>query len=136
MTATKARKGDLILVEQITRNFWSLDTRTEAQAAGRELPEVETSYTFGVVASATKDGQVKTWYAVGWGEDLVSVCHQPIGYGRRWVVSTKDIDVESALRLAKEHHWPGHPGQPRSFATFDEAKHAVAPAARPAVRPR
>lgn len=122
---TKARKGDLILVERVSHNHWSLAAYEEARAAGRTLPDTETDYTFGVVASATRDGVAKTWHSVGWGDELVSTGYaQPVAsrlVNRYWIQPAKQVDVEAVLRAAKAHHWPNHPGQPRAFDTLDEA---------------
>jgi hypothetical protein len=113
-TPAKARKGDLIVVERVSRSY----------VIG--APSVETTdYAVGVVASATRDGDVKTWRALGYGDALLSDYAQGVKYARRWVVSSKEIDVEAALRGAKANHWPGHPGQPRPFDSLDEVKAVV-----------
>lgn len=134
-TTAKARKGDLILVEEVTRNHYSAAAHAEAKAAGRTLAEVEKRYKFGVVASATREGEVKTWRQVGYGEEVTSHYAQPIGYANRWVLSAKAIDVVGALTAAKAHHWPGHPDQPRAFDSFDEARDLARPFLLVAVRP-
>jgi len=131
---TKARKGDLILVEQVTANFYSVAAHAEAKAAGRTLPAVTTEYQFGAVASATREGEVKTWRAVGWGEALLSGHAEPIRYARRWVMTAKQIDVTGALIAAKGHHYAGHPGQPKPFGTYAEARECVRPFLTVAVR--
>jgi hypothetical protein len=117
----RVRKGDRILVERVDRDYY-LD--------GRGVVE-RTSYTFGVVASATRDGTAKTFHPVGYGDELVSSSHgEPVNsrlVSRYWVMSARDIDVTAVLRAAKAHHWPGHPGQPRPFETLDDAKAAARP---------
>jgi hypothetical protein len=124
----KARKGDLILIETVTRNSYSVAARMEAKAAGRELSQEDTTYTFGVVASATREGYVKSWSSVGYGDELVSTYAMPIGTKeRRWVVGQKDIDVPAAMKAAKAHHWDGHPGQPQPFDSLKEATDTVRP---------
>ena len=125
----KARKGDLVLIERTEHCHWSLDARAEARAAGRELPETTTAYTFGVVASATRDGVVKTWRPVGYGADLVSggYARPLLPRERAYVIPAKTIDVTGVLRAAKEHHWPGHPDQPKPFDSLDEAKLVARP---------
>lgn len=133
---TKARKGDLVLVEQVSRNYWSVAAVQEAKAAGRKLPETETSYQFGVVDSATRDGVIKTWREVGYGDDLLTGGRAlPFltfdSFVRCWVLSAKKVDVDAVLRAAKAHHWPGHPGQPKPFDSFDEAQQIALAAARP-----
>lgn len=137
-TTTKARKGDLILVETVSRNYYSHAAYEEAKAAGRTLPTTTTKYEFGVVDSATREGFVKTWRAVGYGDALTSdgytqkIVTYPIE--RWWVMTAKTIDVEGVLRAAKAHHWPGHPGQPKAFDTLDEAKQVAKPFLLVAVR--
>jgi hypothetical protein len=122
----KARKGDLILIERVDHNYYSVAAHEEAKAAGRELPDTETTCTFGVVASATRDGQPKTWYSVGWGDELVSTGYaQPVMsrlVNRYWVQPAKQVDVEAVLHAAKAHHYPNHPGQPKPYDTFEEAR--------------
>jgi hypothetical protein len=117
----RVRKGDLILVERVDRDYY-LD--------GRGVVE-RTSYTFGVVASASRDGTAKAFHRVGYGDELVSSGHvEPVNsrlVSRYWVMSTRDIDVTEVLRAAKAHHWPGHPGQPRAFETLDDAKAVARP---------
>lgn len=118
MTFISARKGDLILVETVHRDY------VIGQGA-----RVSTEYQFGVVASATRDGMVKTWAAVGWGDDLVSTDFRGRWVGqdiaraaRYWVVPKADVDVDGVLAAAKAHHWPGTPGQPKEYDSLDEAR--------------
>jgi hypothetical protein len=124
-TSTKARKGDLVLVERIDRDY----------VIGQGAVEY-TTYNVGVVASATRDGIAKTWRRVGWGSALISGGHaEPLQnsrlVSRYWVMPAKRIDVEAALRAAKAHHWPGHPGQPKAFDSLDEARSALRPCLLP-----
>lgn len=121
-----ARKGDLILVEETRSNSYSVAAYREARAKGRELPRTTTTYAFGVVASATREGVAKSWFPVGYGDQAVSEYAQPLtqrfGLARRtWVMSRKEIDVAAVMQAAKAHHWPGHPGQPQAFDTYEEA---------------
>lgn len=122
----KARKGDLILVEETRANHYSVAAVREAEAKGRTLPSATTTYAFGVVASATREGVAKSWFPVGYGDETVSayatLITQRFGSApRTWVMSRKEIDVAAVMEAAKAHHWPGHPGQPQSFETFDDA---------------
>jgi hypothetical protein len=48
------RKDDLILVERIDRDYYT---------DGRGVVE-RTSYVFGIVASASRDGMAKTWHTI------------------------------------------------------------------------
>jgi hypothetical protein len=115
-TPPKARKGDLVLVESISRNAYSMAAYQEARDAGRQLPETTASYQFGIVDSATRDGEVKTWRHLG-----ESNCAAVIRYQRRWVTSAKTIDVNAVLTAAKTHHWPGHPDSPMPFPSLKDA---------------
>lgn len=127
-TTAKARKGDLILVEDISRNSWSVAAREEAKNAGRTLPDTETRYQFGIVDSATREGEVKTWRQLSGGEALVSTGYaQPMGQSRRWVLSAKQIDVTGVLKAAQAHHWPGHPDSPRPFNSYEQAREVARP---------
>jgi hypothetical protein len=121
VSAATTRKGDLILVERIDRDY-STD--------GRGVVE-HTSYVFGVVASASRDGTPKTWHSLGYGDDLIADGYaQPVNsrlVNRFWVMSAKDIDVTGVLRAAKAHHWLNHPGQPMPFDCLDEAKATARP---------
>jgi hypothetical protein len=119
-TTTKARKGDLVLVEIV------LD---------RDFTKTTTEYRFGIVASATREGLVKTWYSVGWGDELVSDSEQPIGFQNRLVASQKDVDVNGVIKAAKAHHWPGHPHQPKAFDSLSEAQAIAKPFFLVAVKP-
>ncbi len=112
---TKARKGDLVLVERVTRDF----------VIGQGSQQ-RTAYDFGLVASATREGVVKTFRAVGWGDSLLSESAEPIRHARCWVMYAKTVDVNGVLVAAKAHHWEGHPGQAKAFDTFDDAKAVAA----------
>jgi hypothetical protein len=121
VSAVKVRRGDVILVERVDRDYYT---------DGRGVVE-RTSYAFGVVASATRDGVPKAWHPVGYGDELVAEGYaQPVNsrlVNRFWVLSAKDIDVTGVLRAAKVHHWPDHPDQPMPFDSLDEAKAAARP---------
>jgi hypothetical protein len=111
----KARKGDLVLVEVLNRTY----------VIGAGTSE-RTEYRYGVVHSATRDGQIKTWSELGFGDQLHSDYGQPLR-GRSWVLPKADVDVESVLKAAKAHHWPDHPGQPMPFDSFDAARDVARP---------
>lgn len=113
----KARKGDLILVERVSRDY----------VIGKEAREYR-AYEYGVVASATRDGVVKTWRAVGYGDELVSEGTAPIRPGvNYWTYPAKQIDIDGVLRAAKAHHWPGRPGRPKPFDSRAAAARAALP---------
>ena len=111
------RKGDLIIVEHTTHDYVIGQGRTE-----------RVEFRVGVVASATRDGVAKSWFDIGWGDELLSGYAQPVRSGdRARVVSAKEIDVPAVLAAAKEHHWPGHPGQPMPFGSLDEVRDLARP---------
>lgn len=113
----KARKGDLVLVERTERSYVIGQPSTE-----------RTTYEFGVVHSATRDGVVKTWSNIGYGDELVSVYGRPLTRAETtYVMPKSDINVTATLEAAKAHHWPGHPGQPMPFDSIDEAKDLARP---------
>lgn len=113
----KARKGDLVLVERTERSYVIGQPTTET-----------TTYMFGVVHSATREGVVKTWSPVGYGDQLLSDYGQQLTRDQRaYVMPKADIDVSGVLGAAKAHHWPGHPGQPMPFDSIDAAKSAALP---------
>jgi hypothetical protein len=124
---TRARKGDLIIVETISRNAYSVAAEREARDAGRELARTVTSYGIGVVASASREGVVKAWSPVGWGGKLIGPDGDPLRGRRCWSLSSQEVDVAGALTAAKAHHWPGHPGQPKDFDTLAEAREVIRP---------
>lgn len=111
----EARKGDLILIERKAIITSLTEPRRE-----------RTTYEYGVVGSATRDGVVKTWHPLGYGDGLLSVSDSVLPrHARMWVMPRKAIDVEAALRAAKAHHWDGHPNQPKPFDTLEAAKDAI-----------
>ena len=113
----KARKGDLVLIERTERSYVIGQPSTE-----------RTTYEFGVVHSATRDGVVKTWSSLGYGDELVSSYGRQMTHRERaYVMPKSDIDVAAVLGAAKAHHWPGHPGQPMPFDSVEEARELARP---------
>lgn len=109
-----ARKGDLVIVEQTRRDFIIGEGSRET-----------TTFDIAVVASATRDGRVKTYRGVGWGDDLVSSNAVPIRHERCYVSPAADVDIDATMQAAKAHHWPGHPGQPKAFDSLDDVRAIV-----------
>jgi len=113
----EARKGDLILIE-----------RKEIISSLTEPRRERVTYEFGMVASATRDGVVKSWHMLQWGEGVISPNDVVLPrHARMWVMPKKGIDVLGALAAAKAHHWDGHPNQPKPFDTFEDARECVRP---------
>lgn len=113
----KARKGDLILVGIVHSAYVIGEGHTESL-----------DYTYGVVASATRGGVVKTYYAAGYGDALLSKHAQAVPLSARvYTMPSTEIDVMGVIGAAKAHHWPGHPGQPRGFDTLSEARALAQP---------
>lgn len=111
-----ARKGDLVVVEQRTSTYFT----------GRGTV-FATEFNVGVVASATREGTVKTWRHLGYGEDLLSTGAQPIRYDKCYVLPKSRIDVDAALVAAKLHCWPGHPTQPKAFDSIEDVRECLRP---------
>jgi hypothetical protein len=121
-----ARKGDLILVGTVHSSYVIGEGHSETL-----------SYSFGVVASATRAGLAKTMRQVGYGDELLSSAAVPVPEQsfrdkRVYIVARDAIDVDGVLRAAKAHHWPGHPGQPKAFDTLSEARECARPFAHDA----
>lgn len=113
-----ARKGDLALIERQAVTYSTTEGR-----------QVRTEYVFAVVASATREGVVKTYTQAG------SDCAQSMGrfyvercfVERCFVMPAADIDVAAVIEAAKAHHWPGHPGQPMAFESIEVAREIARP---------
>jgi hypothetical protein len=111
---TRARKGDLVIVEQ-TRHDYIIGQGSQER----------TTFDVAVVASATRDGAVKTYRGVGWGDELLSSNSVPARHSRCYVASAADVDLDATLAAAKAHHWEGHPGQPKSFDSLADVRAIV-----------
>lgn len=117
----KTRRGDLVLIERTERTY------------GIGVPSTERiTYSFGVVASATRDGVMKSWYSVAYGDgdqSPVSEYQQVLTRNERaaYVVPKASIDVMAVMWAAKAHHWPDHPGQPMPFDSVDVAREIARP---------
>lgn len=107
----KARKGDLVAIERTTRDYTigqGSQERTEVQLA--------------MVESVDRNGIVKSYRTVGWGDELVSdnaVKIDPIR--EKTLVGSQDrVDVRAALEAAKQHTWPDTT-QPKAYDSVEEA---------------
>jgi hypothetical protein len=103
--------------------------RTE-RTYGIGIPSTErTTYEFGMVASATRDGVLKSWFRIGYGDQIVSEYQSILTREERaaYVLSQSEIDVSAVLTAAKSHHWPDHPGQPMPFDSVEEAREIARP---------
>lgn len=113
----KARKGDLVLVERTEHVYYTDKPSTD-----------RTTYEFGMVHSATREGVVKTWSSLGYGEQLVSEYGRPLTrHEKAYMMPKAEIDVEAVLWAAKAHHWPGHETQPMPFDSFETAREIARP---------
>lgn len=117
----KARKGDLVLIERTERTY------------GIGVPTTEsTTWSFGMVASAARDGVVKSYFSLAYGEggeSPVSEYQSVLTRNERaaYVMPKASIDVAAVLWAAKAHHWPGHPTQPMPFDSVEEAREIARP---------
>jgi hypothetical protein len=107
----KARKGDLVAVQRTTRDYVTGQGSTERA-------EVQLA----MVESVDRNGVVKSYRTVGWGDELVSDTAQKVDPVREktLAVSQDRVDVRAALEAAKRHTWPNST-QPKAFDSFEEA---------------
>lgn len=119
----QARKGDLVLSRSDEPNYWSVAVQREQQG----LPAATIRFTFGVVGSASRGGLIKSVQEIGWGDELLDQRAVPMTAQRAWLMPRAWVDMDGALRAAKAHHYPNHPGQPMPFESFEEALAAVRP---------
>ena len=71
------------------------------------------------VTRATRDGVAVAW------EDVRG--YRMGAKGRVLVIQSDRIDKADVLRVAREHHWPGHADQPMPFDSLDELRDALRP---------
>lgn len=122
MADVRARKGDLAVVRR---------TGLPAGASPFSSDVRETWYV-GRVTKVDREGYVREieYPAIG------GLQRQAVGDGRGWggalseepgvlVQSRQAIDVELALRAARDHTYEGHPRQPKPFDTLEEVKQTL-----------
>lgn len=109
--AIKAQRGWWLAVEYVQRDFYigrPMDERTRV-----ELMEV---------TSCTRDGFVKE-------------CKDARGYnvGSKWIggrvltIPPEMVPSADVRRVALEHHYDGHPNQPKPFDSLEELRDALRP---------
>lgn len=107
----KARKGDLVVVEE-TSSSYVLGEGT------RESTDVRV----GVVTSTDRDGRVTGWSTNADGSYPQKVTHRQ----KTYKLEAERVDVPAAMQAARENRWPG--GQEgRPFSSVDAAREAVRP---------
>lgn len=115
---TPAKRGMVLVHHETQRDY----------VTGQPVTERET-FSIGQVTSVTRDGIVKRFRGVSWGEACEwSATDQDGPAGRHFrgrVLLAPDIDPAAAVRAAKAHHWPGHPGQPMPFSSLREVRDAL-----------
>ena len=112
MAATKARRGDLVVLEKRTSYTTTSEGYHEA-----------TVYDVGIVASITRDGIVKAVETRYGGSTPLKNMH---GIGRTFVVPQGEINVREAAEAAWSNEWrPGYPGKP--FDSLDDLRDVVRP---------
>jgi hypothetical protein len=111
---TPAKRGDLVVVHRVTRNY----------AIG-QASTIHDQFDVMEVIGLFRDGRIRAVRSVDgtYAETLDRI----LGYQRCWVASTDRIDKLAAIEAVKAHHWPGHPGQLKSFDSFAEARAAIVP---------
>lgn len=101
-----AKRGDLAVIVSTDRTF----------IIGQPAQE-RTRVECGVVRSITRDGLVRKVETV-WGGLI-----EP--RGQVLIAPAATIDVEVAMQIAREHHWPNHPGQPMPWDSVRECKESL-----------
>jgi hypothetical protein len=108
----KAQRGDLVVVHR-TQSITFTD-RVERRDEFR----------VGRVTNITRDGAVKKWAPVGFGETPVEV--DRVRDTVR-VAGQRTVDVDAALDAARAHHYDGHPEHPKPFDSLEEVRELLAP---------
>lgn len=113
------RRGDLVVIAQEhSAHYTKGGARTY------------TTFEIGVITSVSRDGQIKAFRSAynlnepGGGEPIIIA--RLAGVTSTPYFPASKIDVQSALKTAYEHRWPG--GQPcRPFDSLDEVRAALRP---------
>lgn len=108
--AFKARRGDVFAVVSTERTWY-------IGQANDERVRVDV----GQVTSCTRDGFVKAAVDCR-GYQLTSWAT-----GRVLVIPADKVSPDDVLRVAREHHYEGHPGQPKPFDSPEELREALRP---------
>ena len=112
----KAKRGDSVAIVKKTRDYVMGQGTTE-----------RTEVTLAKVTSITRDGWVKAFTEYGWSESTSYPLERVISLGQALVIPASMIDPADVRAVAKAHHWPGHPDQPRPFDSLEEAREALRP---------
>jgi hypothetical protein len=108
-----ARRGDIAVIESTRHDY--------VQGKGSTVRyDVEIT----LVTSVTKTGFVKE-VRDAWGS-LRKVTPNRLDTLVR-VLPASQVDPGDAMKVAKDHHWPGHPDQPRPFGSLEEVRQALTP---------
>ncbi|MEW1760581.1 hypothetical protein AB0393_29220 [Streptomyces cyaneofuscatus] len=118
---TKARRGDLVIVELRPSHTTASFSREEQPLAYRLME----------VTNLFRDGQIKMVRDArhgsgGYPQKLDRLLHAT---GPRWLLPVADWDIEKAQALAAQHVYPNST-TPRDFPSLEAARDALAPARR------
>lgn len=108
--AVKAKRGDWLAVVRTERTFY----------IGRPTEERE-RVDLVRVTSCTRDGYVKEC------EDVAGYKNGAWASARVLVIPPTMVAPDDVLRVGREHHYDGHPNQPRPFDSLEELRDALRP---------
>lgn len=110
----KAKRGDVAI----------LVTECRTYVIGQPS-ETRTAVNVFEVTSVTRDGLVKAVRSA-WANSAPTMLARMVP-ATVHLISKDTISAADALRVAAEHHWPGHPGQPMAFDSLDAVREALRP---------
>ena len=109
-TVLRAKRGDCVAVVRTERTYYIGQPNTE-----------RTSVVVGRVTSTTRDGVVKGL------EDCQGYAMGDPGAHRTLIIPADKVSPDDVMRVAREHHWPDHPGQPMPWDTVEALREALRP---------
>lgn len=112
----KAKRGDSVAIVSETRDY--VIGQGSSTATRVEL---------GQVTSITRDGAVKAFRSLGWSDSSARPIERVVGFRQAIIIPATQIAPDDVQSVAKAHHWPGHPNQPRPFESLEEVREALRP---------
>ena len=110
--ALQAKRGDVFAI-----------VREERTAYIGKPSETRTRVDVVRITSCTRDGIAKA------AEDCqgYTVGAWALTSGRALLIAADRVRPEDAMRVAREHHYDGHPNQPKPFDSVEELREALRP---------
>jgi hypothetical protein len=110
----KAKRGDAIAIVTESRDY--VIGRPSSTATRVEV---------GIVTSITRDGVVKAFRNT-WSESPQPI-ERVVGFKQCIVIPSDVVSPADVMTVAKAHHWPGHPNQPKAFDSLEALREALKP---------